>query len=180
MAALTIVDYQAHWPQQFLVVAEQVRCALPVPDAVIEHIGSTAVPGLCAKPVLDLLLGVASLTQVEASVAALASQGFVYRPEYEALIPDRRYFTRPPSALPRVHLHGVLRGGALWLRHLYVRDRLRANASLRDDYAALKRQLAEQHAGDKAAYQDAKAPFLARLLDEERATAAHTEAAPTR
>lgn len=130
----------------------------------IEHIGSTAVPGLCAKPVLDILLGAPALADVEALIPALTAQGFVHRPEYEQQIPDRRYFVRPADGGPRVHLHAVVRGGVLWRQHLHIRDRLRQDASLRHAYAALKQQLAVRHAADKSAYTEAKAPFLRALL----------------
>jgi GrpB-like predicted nucleotidyltransferase (UPF0157 family) len=96
---------------------------VPIPGAVLEHIGSTSVPGLCAKPVLDVLLGVSSLGDVEASISALASAGFMYRPSYEVAIPDRRYFVRPEGETVRVHLHAVLLGGPLWQQHLYFRKR---------------------------------------------------------
>jgi GrpB-like predicted nucleotidyltransferase (UPF0157 family) len=164
MAELVLSEYQDTWPEQFLRAAEQLRASVPVPGAVLEHIGSTSVPGLCAKPVLDLLLGVSSLGAVEASIAALASAGFVYRPEYEVAIPDRRYFVRPEGPTVRVHLHAVLLGGPLWQQHLYFRNALRQEPQLREQYAALKRSLAVAHTGDKAAYTEAKAPFIRQVL----------------
>jgi GrpB-like predicted nucleotidyltransferase (UPF0157 family) len=147
-----------------LQVAEQLRAALPVHGAVLEHIGSTSVPGLCAKPVLDILLGVRSLTEVEAAIPALASAGFVYRPEHEAVIPERRYFVRPQGPNLRVHLHAVLLGGRLWQEHLCFRNALRQEPLLREQYSILKRGLARAHAGDKAAYTEAKAPFIREVL----------------
>lgn len=159
-----VVDYREAWPRQFEEVAQALRAVMPTADAQLEHIGSTAVPGLCAKPVLDVLLGVVALEQAEALIPALAGIGFRYRPEHEAQIPQRRYFVRDAGDGPRVHLHAVVRGGALWVQHLRFRDRLRENAELRGAYAHLKRQLAEVHAGDKAAYTEAKAPFIRQAL----------------
>ena len=164
MPEFQLVEYDDAWSSQFLRVAEQVRCAVPSPEATVEHIGSTAVPGLCSKPVLDILLGVASLAQVEASIPALVAAGFVYRPEYESQIPDRRYFVKPSGDFPRVHLHAVGLGGALWRQHLHFRDQLRNDAQLMLSYAALKKHLAVLHAGDKSAYTEAKAPFVQQVL----------------
>lgn len=159
-----VVDYSEAWPRQFEEVAQALRAVMPTSEADLEHIGSTAVPGLCAKPVLDLLLGVAALEQAEALIPALAGIGFRYRPEHEAQIPQRRYFVRDAGHGPRVHLHAVVRGGTLWMQHLRFRDRLRENGEWRSAYAQLKRRLAEEHASDKAAYTEAKAPFIRDVL----------------
>jgi GrpB-like predicted nucleotidyltransferase (UPF0157 family) len=178
MSELVLSEYQDTWPRQFVQVAE-LRAKVPAHDAILEHIGSTSVPGLCAKPVLDVLLGVSSLAEAEAAIPALASIGFVYRPEHEAAIPDRRYFVRPAGQTLRVHLHAVLLGGLLWRQHLHFRDALRQEPPLRKQYATLKRALAATHAGDKAAYTEAKAPFIRQVLASypTRATSALRSAA---
>ena len=159
-----VTDYHAAWPLQFAQVAGEVRSALPGSRFALEHIGSTAVPGLCAKPVLDIALGVSALDEVEAFIAPLAGIGFTYRPGYEAQIPDRRYFVRDAGRVPRVHLHAVVLDGTLWRQHLRFRDLLRQDPGTLQSYAALKRQLAAIHASDKAAYTDAKSPFIQHIL----------------
>ncbi len=175
-----VVAYRALWPQQFEQVAAALRQAMSEAmseatnkaadgDATavfaIEHIGSTAVPGLCAKPVLDVLLGVAQLAQAEALAPALADIGYRYRPEHEAQILQRRYFVRDAdTAWPRVHLHAVIHDGPLWRQHLHFRDRLRHDAGTRQAYAELKQRLAAEHAHDKVAYTNAKAPFIRAVL----------------
>ncbi len=164
MSELVLSKYQDTWPRQFEQVAEQLRATVPAHDAILEHIGSTSVPGLCAKPVLDVLLGVSSLAEAEAAIPALASIGFIYRPEHEAAIPNRRYFVRPAGQTLRVHLHAVLLDGLLWRQHLHFRDALRQEPPLREQYATLKRALAATYAGDKAAYTEAKAPFIRQVL----------------
>jgi GrpB-like predicted nucleotidyltransferase (UPF0157 family) len=166
MPELVLVEYQHHWPVQFQQIAEELLAVFaPVGGGVqVEHIGSTAVPGLCAKPVLDVLLGAQRLADVESRLPALAHAGYTYRPEYEAELPLRRYFVRAARSTARVHLHAVQQGGSLWARHLFFRDQLRQNASLRDQYADLKRELAKRHANDKSAYTQAKGPFIQRVL----------------
>ncbi len=164
MQSVTLVPYQSLWPAQFGEVAAELALSFAGVPARIEHIGSTSVPGLCAKPVLDVLLGVRDLSAVETHAGALASLGYAYRPEYEVEIPHRRYFVRPEGRLPRVHLHAVVQGGRLWVSHLAFRDALGTDPALRLEYAALKRELADRYRHDKAAYTDAKAPFIAGVL----------------
>ena len=178
MSAKRVVlsEPQDAWAEDFRRIADEVRALFDgvgqeIPDGrdgplQIEHIGSTSVPGLCAKPVIDVLLGAASLAVIEARIGALQRCGYDYRGAYEALLPERRYFVRPPAVGPRVHLHGVVRGGDLWRRHLVFRDALRADATLAARYGALKRQLAQAHADDAEAYTDAKGPFIRQVLGE--------------
>jgi GrpB-like predicted nucleotidyltransferase (UPF0157 family) len=164
MSELVLLEYQDSWPQQFLQVSEQLRALFPPPGAVLEHIGSTSVPGLCAKPVLDVAVGVATLQDAKAATPALECAGFTYRPEYETTIPDRRYFVKPEDVNLRVHLHALVLGGLLWQQHLHFRDRLRREVRLREDYSDLKRRLSVVHAGNKAAYTEGKAPFIRQVL----------------
>jgi GrpB-like predicted nucleotidyltransferase (UPF0157 family) len=164
MTEVYLMDYQANWPAQYAQVAAELGSVIAGPGVVVEHVGSTAVPGLCAKPVLDIALGVVEFALVEARIPALAGRGFTYRPGYESDMPDRRYFVRPEGPLPRVHLHAVLLDGALWRQHLWFRDALRQDPELAQSYAALKRHLARVHGFDKAAYTEAKAPFIRQVL----------------
>lgn len=168
MSQPLVIEYQATWPAQYAQVAAELRRAVSAPGIVLEHIGSTAVPGLCAKPVLDIALGITSLDDAEAAIPALAQLGFTYRPEYERHIPDRRYFVSAEAQTPRVHLHAVIFGGTIWGQHLRFRDALREDPGLAERYAALKRELAVVHASDKGAYTGGKAPFVESVLKEHR------------
>jgi len=134
----------------------------------IEHVGSTSVPGLCAKAVIDILLGAQDLLQVEETSEALAKLGYRYRPEYEVEFPDRRYFVRPGDTGPRIHLHAVVAGSPFWLGHLAFRNALRSDAQLAHQYGEFKRRLAVVHADDRAAYTAAKAPFIEQVLAGQR------------
>lgn len=166
MASLQLLPHDPVWARQ----AEQVRASLQAlagSACPVEAIGSTAVAGLCAKPVLDLMLGVADWSEVAAMQPRLTAARWRYRPEHEAEIPDRRYFVRDAAdGLPRQHLHILLRDGVLWRRHLAFRDALRTRPQWRDRYAALKQALAAAHANDKDAYQAGKAPFIQACLRE--------------
>jgi GrpB-like predicted nucleotidyltransferase (UPF0157 family) len=170
VSTVTLVEHQQAWPDQFRAVALELEQVFAGCGAVVEHVGSTAIAGLVAKPVLDVLVGARTLAEVQERVAALGERGYRYRPEYETLIAQRRYFVREAGALPRVHLHAVVFGQRLWNDHLAFRDALRRDAALAARYAALKRELAVRHARDKAAYTEAKAPFIARVLADARST----------
>jgi GrpB-like predicted nucleotidyltransferase (UPF0157 family) len=131
---------------------------------VVEHIGSTAVPGLGAKPIIDVMLGAPDIVLVEGRIAALAEEGYRYVPELEKAAPERRYFTkldRPPG---RFHLHAVALDSPFWTRHLAFRDALRADDSLARKYWRLKQHLAARHRDDRAAYAEAKGDFIRSAL----------------
>jgi GrpB-like predicted nucleotidyltransferase (UPF0157 family) len=161
---VVLSEYQSQWPANFSVAAAEIEAVFSGVPSAIEHIGSTSVVGLCAKPVIDMLLGVESLSSVEPRIPNLAKLGYKYRPEYEREIPERRYFVRPANLLPRIHLHAVEVGSRIWREHLVFRNALRATPSLAVQYARLKRELAVSHSHDKAAYTNAKAPFIAQVL----------------
>lgn len=165
MSAVVLMPYAADWPDQFARVRNELLAALDGTDGQAEHIGSTAVPGLIAKPVLDVLLGAATLARIEAAVPALARRGYRYVPRYETELPMRRYFVRDADdASLRVHVHGVVTGSPLWREHLAFRDALRADPALIARYQALKQDLATRFAEDKAAYTAAEAPFIRGVI----------------
>ena len=138
----------------------------------IEHVGSTSVPGLAAKPIIDIMGGVKSLSDAEALIAPVEAIGYQYVPEYEDEISDRRYFRKPSDLITRVtlyHLHVVEAGSEFWTRQLLFRDYLREHLDAADEYAALKRRLAVEYASDMAGYTDAKTNFIRSI--EARAAA---------
>ncbi len=163
---IEIHEYDARWPARF--EAERVRLErVFAPGRVrVEHVGSTAVPGLAAKPIVDLMLGVERLEEVEARVAELESLGYRYHPEHERAIPERRFFGWPAVEPRQLHVHAVAVGGEFWDRHLLFRDWLREHASVAEEYAALKRDLAERFGSDRDGYTEAKSEFIASQVAE--------------
>ena len=133
----------------------------------VEHVGSTAVPGLAAKPVIDLMASVSDPGEVVARAGGdLAADGWCYVPPELDQRPWRRFFVKPDeSGRHRVaHLHLIQAGHARWAEQLAFRDALRRDARLARQYEDLKRQLAARHAGDREAYTAAKAAFVADAL----------------
>jgi GrpB-like predicted nucleotidyltransferase (UPF0157 family) len=159
-----LLPWSPRWPLAAATLAAELRACFAADTVRIEHIGSTAVPGLLAKPVLDLMLGTATLAVIEARIPALTALGYTYVDRYERELPQRRYFTRQPPDAERIHLHGLVHGDILWREHLRFRDALRTDAVLCARYAALKSELAARGL-DKADYTAAKAPFIRAVLD---------------
>ena len=162
--SLIIAPSSAEWPRLFLAQRDALRDAFAPVDVDIEHIGSTAVPGLAAKPVIDILVGAASLADIESRIPAIVAAGYTYRPEHEGALPMRRYFTLTPPDSLRVHVHAVVRKGRLWRDHPGFRDIAHKYRVLSDRYRALKLALAEHHAHDKSACTEAKAPLIREVI----------------
>ena len=163
--AVRVVPYSEAWPSEFAAVRAELLAAFRDDTILIEHIGSTSVPGLCAKPVIDVLVGASSLENIEVAIPRLAAAQYEYVNKYEVEIPTRRYFVRQESRGPRVHVHAVVERSKIWNEHLTFRGALRSNTATRDAYALLKINVAYAHKNDKAAYTAAKAPFITRILD---------------
>jgi len=167
-APFVIVDYDSAWPVVFEREKSRIVSIIGPHVLAIEHVGSTAVPGLAAKPIIDILVGIPSLREAAACVVPLASIGFEYVPEYEAEIPDRRYFRKGPPTGRTHHLHMVEHGGAFWERHLLFRDFLRVHPERAREYARLKRDLASRFRGDREAYTNGKKDFVRRVEEDAR------------
>jgi len=170
---IEVVEYRASWPERFAGLRAQYAAALEaaaVPHR-IEHVGSTAVPGLAAKPVIDVDV-VVHPEHVTAAVQALATLGF--EPSGDLGIPDRQAFRTPDRFAPS-NTYVVAEGSLALRNHLGVRDVLRSDTALRDEYAAVKRRAART-AADIDDYLEQKSDVLDRILraagltDEERAS----------
>lgn len=158
---IDVVPYSPEWPVLFDQVAADLRAALAgVPSADVEHVGSTSVPGLAAKPVLDVDVLV-DADDVEAAVAALEAVGYVHRGDLG--VSGREAFTAPDDQ-PRRHVYVCLRGTLNVRNHLAVRDVLRARPDLRDEYAAVKLALADDPEMDIDTYIAGKSAVLQKVL----------------
>jgi GrpB-like predicted nucleotidyltransferase (UPF0157 family) len=132
----------------------------------IHHVGSTAVPDLEAKPIIDILVGVRDLEIARACFESLAGLGYLYAPYLPA---EMHWFCKPDPARRTHHLHLVPVDSPRYCDELAFRDRLRADPRLAADYATLKRQLAERYRDDREAYTDAKGAFIRAALAGESA-----------
>jgi GrpB-like predicted nucleotidyltransferase (UPF0157 family) len=161
-----VAQYDPAWPHQFAEQAGHVSAVLaPWLAAPIEHIGSTSVPGLPAKPVVDMLAPVRSLASAQAAVGPLTGEGWLFWPDD----PNRHYrlwFLRPRPEARTHHLHVIEHDDVHARALIGFRDALRADPTLRAEYADLKARLASQHQQNRNAYSNAKGEFVARALRE--------------
>jgi GrpB-like predicted nucleotidyltransferase (UPF0157 family) len=130
----------------------------------VEHFGSTAIPGLAAKPIIDILAGVESMQVADELTAPLLWNGYTTSRAFNAALADRRWFMRVADGRRTHHLHIVQLGGRQWQEWLLFRDILRKDGSLARQYGALKHRLAEEHQADREAYTDAKAGFVRSVV----------------
>jgi GrpB-like predicted nucleotidyltransferase (UPF0157 family) len=164
-ASVHIAEYSPQWPSTFAAEAELVREVFLPEHVEIEHIGSTAVPGMAAKPIIDILLGALSLRSIEHRITDLESRGYRYIPEFEEQLPQRRYFVKPAQGEAVFHLHAVETASQFWRDHVAFRDALRTDPRVFDGYLTLKRSLAEGLKMDRDVYTDAKAPFIEAVIN---------------
>jgi GrpB-like predicted nucleotidyltransferase (UPF0157 family) len=163
---INLVPYDPAWPQAFEAERVQLLRVLdPWLKGPIEHIGSTAVVGLTAKPVIDIMAGVRDLEASLDARAALASLDYLYFPYRTDVM---HWFCKPSPARRTHHLHLVPVSSALWSDRLLFRDYLRGSVDAAAQYAALKIALAEQHRFDREAYTDAKGKFVRSILSRAR------------
>ena len=160
-APVEIVPYDPSWPLRFDEERDTLHRALAAwLTGPIEHIGSTAIPGISAKPVIDIMAAVQTLEGSRPAIRAATELGYCYSP-YKADL--EHWFCKPSSAFRTHHLHLVPLGGPQWLGPIAFRDYLRAHSVVATEYEALKRRLAEEHRFDREAYTEAKHPFIARI-----------------
>ena len=133
----------------------------------LEQIGSTAVPGLLAKPVIDIMAAVETLDVSRPAIPVLVDLGWTYFP-YRAEV--MHWFCKPSPAFRTHHLHLVPFGSPLWTERLAFRNYLRRDPMTAAEYGRLKRELAERYEFDREAYTDAKGPFVRRVLERALAT----------
>ena len=161
-AEISVVDYDERWPVRFREIAERVRRALGRDALAVEHIGSTSVPGLAAKPIVDVLLTVADVGDEAAYVPALESAGFLLRVREPA-----HRMVRTPARDVHVHVYEPDRPEVR--DYLDLRDWLRVDAEDRELYAATKRTLARRPWNDMNDYADAKTDVISDILARARA-----------
>ena len=157
---ILVVDYDPHWPWSFAIIHHTLQAALvDVPVVAIEHVGSTSVPGLAAKPIIDIDV-IVDRSAVDAAADALVAEG--YTPLGDMGVPDRYAFKAPDGSL-RQNTYVTVDGCLSLRNHLGLREVLRNDAALRDEYSATKKRLSEG-TDDIDVYLDGKTEVVRRIL----------------
>lgn len=181
---IVIEPHNPDWSNQFTIESGKITDCIINVSPVIHHIGSTSIFGLCAKPIIDIMLGLNSIEELNEIVHSMQSIGYSYVSRYEDTMPYRRYFVRysQNENLPYitivdssatnmgelgyqslVHVHSVVIGSEFWERHLAFRDYLRCHSDERDKYGDFKLALAGQDWENSLEYSAAKHGFIQEM-----------------
>lgn len=158
---VVLVDYDPRWPAVFLELGNHLRSCLGDLDAIIEHIGSTAVPGIAAKPIIDIDVAVAVEADIAIAIKRIETLGYVH--EGNLGIPGREAM-QAPQASPPHHLYVCSQRGREFRRHLAFRDQLRCHPETAQSYVAVKKTAATQFRDNRTEYTNAKSEFIERVL----------------
>ena len=161
---IVIKNYDPKWKKLFEEEHDTLMEAIGHYVADIQHMGSTAVPGLAAKPVIDIMVGLRRLLDAQDCILPIEGMEYEYVPEFEVEFPERRYFRKSTRGLRTHQIHMVEIGSAFWKRHLFFRDYLRMHPETANEYATLKRELSNTFEDDREGYTNAKAPFIENIL----------------
>lgn len=162
MSKVEVVPYSSEWPQSFERLHALVWPVVQHASMRLEHVGSTSVPGLAAKPIIDACIVVASRRDIPFVVRALATIGYEHRGDLG--VPDREAFRPSASDLPKHHLYASHRGSVSLRNHLGVRDYLRTHSDAAREYGALKMSLAQQFPDDIDRYIAGKTEYILGIL----------------
>ena len=163
-----IADYNPQWPVQYEEEKERILGLIGHKVLGIEHVGSTAVPGLGAKPIIDIMVAVGHLADAEECIELLPGIGYEYVPPSEVGIPERRYFRKGTPEVRTHHIHMVELTSDFWERLLLFRDFLRTHPDVAQQYYQLKKGLAAKYGSDREGYTEAKTSFIEPVVARAR------------
>ncbi|MBT6120336.1 GNAT family N-acetyltransferase [bacterium] len=155
-------SYDPNWKTQFETEKQRLHSIIGK-NSSIEHIGSTAIEGLCAKPVIDILIGIDHFSDPKTLITKISGLGYDYISEYEQQLPERRYFQKVRNGHHFIHIHLVERNSRFWQRHLFFRNQLSLYPELRNQYARLKQNLAQIKWKSRNDYASAKGEFIQKV-----------------
>jgi GrpB-like predicted nucleotidyltransferase (UPF0157 family) len=159
---VSIEDYTGEWVKVFEEERDRLVAAVGLLAVAIEHVGSTSIPGLCAKPVIDIAIGVTDLLTGKECIGPLSALGYEYKGD--AGIPGRHFFAKgnPDDRTHYVHVEPL--NGVLWRNHILFRDYLRCHLDEAVTYGKLKRALAEKFSEDRDAYALGKNDYIESII----------------
>ena len=158
--AVRLITYTARWEQLFKEEKSRLESAIGQHVLDIQHVGSTAIPGLVAKPILDIGVAVVNFDDARVCIKPIEELGYKYRGEFG--IPRRHYFVKGDPRTHHLHMSEI--DSPNWENHVLFRDYLIQHPELAKEYAELKLRLADRFSTDREAYLDGKAPFIERVM----------------
>lgn len=163
---LQFLPYNPEWKRLFEEEKQQLQSVIGKNILDIQHIGSTSIPGIIAKPILDIGIAVHNFEQAALSIEPITRIGYTYRGEKG--ISKRHFFIKGNPTTHHLHMFEI--ESTNWKNHLIFRDYLRQNLEIVKQYAELKIQLLQKYKGDRDAYQEAKKPFIEQVLKQAQST----------
>jgi GrpB-like predicted nucleotidyltransferase (UPF0157 family) len=161
-APVRLVPYDPGWPGRFEAERSRVKAVIgPWISGGIEHVGSTSVPGLAAKPIIDIMVGVKDLEEARGAFVGLAELGYLHAPYKQEIM---HWFCKPSVKERTHHLYLMEKDGPEWRARIAFRDHLRAHPETARSYEQLNGELANRFRNDREAYTQAKAEFVARVV----------------
>ena len=162
---ILVAEYSPEWSAEFEKEKVVINAALEQYVEAIEHIGSTAVIGLVAKPIIDMMVGLRDFSTADSLVPIIEELNYEYVAKYEDALPYRRFFIKRRDSIITHQIHMVGRSSEFWERHLWFRNLLEENACVAIQYAALKKELSAREWNNMEEYRDAKNPFIRGVED---------------
>lgn len=159
---VTVVPYDSKWVEKYAREAISIRKALGGLIQDIQHVGSTSVPGMDAKPIIDIMVGLEDLSVVASLVSPLRALGYLYRGLLLGI--EGHYFFRKGEPIKEYFLHVFEYGGGFWNQRIAFRERLITSPELAQEYRELKQRLAKQHPDNREAYTAGKKGFIERTV----------------
>jgi len=157
-----LVPYSSDWPVQYESESQRIRDVCGEVLLAIEHVGSTSIPNLVAKPIVDMVLGVATLEDAEKLIPSMESIGYDYPGDIG--IPDDRIFGRDPG-FRKFLVHVVVFESDRWNRYINFRDVLREDVNISAEYGQLKSKIVEEHPEGRGKYTELKSGFISSVLE---------------
>jgi len=164
-----LVSHDPRWVELYRVAVKELSVCLGSRITGVEHIGSTAIPDLEAKPIIDIMVGVASLNVSDEFIADLERIGYEHRNSDTVI--GRLFFAKGPESNRTHNLSVCESGSPFWVGRVAFRDALRANQELAQQYGTLKRLLAQQYPHNRLAYTEAKEPFILAVMASTKSSA---------
>lgn len=159
---IIIEPYNNDWINQFETIKIQLTKIINV-DFNIEHIGSTSVKGLGAKPIIDIMIGLKDFENADKLIPNFKNIGYEYVSTFENIFPNRRFFILEKNEIRYVHVHMIEYQSEFWNRHIRFRNHLRSNEIDRENYHQLKLELAKIDWKERGDYANAKSDFIQKL-----------------
>ncbi len=162
--SVEIVPYEVAWPAEYESERDRLLQFFPTTFSAIEHVGSTAVTGMAAKPIIDILAVVPSMDVADKIMTRLTECGYLFSADFNAQLGDSRWLMKHANGRRTHHLHLVLPDSKHWVDKIRFREILRADPFWAHKYVSLKKDLARKHSADREAYTEAKADFVSAAL----------------